>query len=176
MSHRRIHQLILAILATAGILGCDDDRDRLIEQARENASQQAAQNIQMAETARRAAEATQRAIEAQAQTRQDWAKAQEGFDRQRSDIEAERQQIAARRHRDPIIAGAISGAAILLTCLVPAVLAIYMLRSAARDPAESAQLAELLILEMTSVKPVLLGRISGPPALGASDPPALPPR
>lgn len=162
MSHPEIKPLILVILITVGILGCDEDR-RLVEMARESSARQAEQNRQMAEVTRHAAEATRKVVEANT-----------NLDRQRQDLDGERRQIAAQRHRDPLIAAAISSTAILLACLLPLVLAIYMLRCATKDPGDEAQLAELLILEMTSDKPLLLEHLPAPKsASGAA--PSLPP-
>lgn len=159
------HQLIPWIvvpMVLVSILGCDEDR-RLVELARESTARQAEQNRQMADVTRRAAEATQRVVEAQT-----------NLDQQRHELDSERKQIATQRHRDPLIAAAISTSVILLACLLPLVFSIYVLRCASCESSDNTQLAELLVLEMTTDQPRFLERLP-PPMLDSPTPPALPP-
>ena len=70
-------------------------------------------------------------------------------------LEAERKAIAARRHRDPIIANAVTGVGLTLACLLPLVLCWYLLRSV-HDEQDDAIVTEILIEELGSEHPTLL--------------------
>ena len=49
--------------------------------------------------------------------------------RQRDQLEGDRRDIAAQRHRDPLIAAAITNIGLILACLLPLVLCVVILRS-----------------------------------------------
>jgi hypothetical protein len=154
------------------LLGCDEDK-RLVEQSQQSQQRQAAQNHDMAKLNQQVAEGAKRLVEADAKARQDFIQAQQALDRQRAEIVAEQRKLAEQRHRDPIIAGTLSGITILLACLVPLALGIYALSTTYRsDPSDG--LAELLVLELAAEQPTLLDvpRLPAPGPAPAALPPA----
>jgi len=195
---------MLAVTALA-MLGCSQD-DRLARMAKDATERQAEQNREMARLNQEVPQNNQRLIEADAESRREAIQLQRDLierdaggrerldalqretqaavsqerssvDRQREALEQERQQIAAQRNRDPIVAAALTGLAIVLACLAPIVLAIYLLRSAHRHEATDAELAELLVQEIASNRSVLFAPVaSDRPCLTHDDgPPKLPP-
>ena len=78
------------------------------------------------------------------------------LDRQREDMEQERRNIAAQRQRDPIVAQTISAVGLTLACLLPLLLAGYVVYSLNRSSDDNDALSELLIMEMTADQPLLL--------------------
>ena len=172
-NHLRLRNSWL-LLSSVLLTGCDEDQ-RLVEQSQQSQQRQAEQNHQMARLNQQVAEGAKRLVEADAKARQDFIQAQQALDRQREDLMTEQRQLANQRHRDPIIAGALSGITILLACLVPLALGIYALRTTSRsDPSDG--LAELLVLELAADEPTLLTAPQWPsPAPAAAGPVALPP-
>ena len=166
------------ILAARAPLGCSEDA-RLVRVAEEAADRQAGQNREMAQLNREVAEGTKRLVEAEAQSRkevialqQDLRADQADVHRARDRLEVERKQIAAQRHRDPIIANAITGVGLLLACLTPLLLCWYLLRTV-REESDGAVVAEVLIEELMAEHPKLLGPLAADPAQLASDQPVL---
>jgi len=145
--HETKVRLVLIALAIL-IAGCDEEE--LARQANEHAARQAEQSQQITKLNEQVTEGTKRLVEADAQMRQDFLEAHR-------DLESERKQIAAQRHRDPIIANALLDAALLVACLLPIVLAIYVVRNSGRQTSEHG-LAELLVQELASDQPMLLPR------------------
>ncbi|HEY1598553.1 MAG TPA: hypothetical protein VGG64_03070 [Pirellulales bacterium] len=155
----------LLILTTLTIVGCNDHAE-LARQANEHAARQAEQNREMAKLNQHVAEGTKRLVDADAQMRQDFLQAN-------TELEAERKQIAAQRHRDPIIANTLLDAAILIACVLPIVLAIYVVRNLGQQSADDG-LAELLLQELASEEPMLLAHAVASPAIQNHSQPALP--
>lgn len=154
--------LIALIVPT---IGCDEDR-RLAEMAGENARLQAEQNREMSQLNREVAQAHQEVIGLQ----HDLEEQQEGINAERDLLESERRDIAKQRRRDPLVADAVRGAALLLGCLAPLALAAYLLYCL-RDRDEDQVIGELLIEELTTDRPSLLP--SPPPESGDGRPPAI---
>jgi len=158
--------MTLLLLAT----GCSDSRDERFRQlTQQTIRQQAAQNERMAKQSQEIAEASRRLIQGDTEARKDLLTAQKqltselhseraNLDRQREEMEQERRDIAAQRHRDPVIAKAIGAVGVTLACLLPLLLAAYIIRAVTRDSDESAALSELLVVEMTAEQPLLLPR------------------
>ena len=71
-------------------------------------------------------------------------------------MEQERRDIAAQRHRDPIVAQTISVVGLTLACLLPLLLAGYVIYALNRSSDDNDALSELLIMEMTADQPLLL--------------------
>ena len=168
--------LVAAILLLA-MVSCDDSGDeRLAWLAQENTRQQAEQNREMAQLNREVAQAHQELIGLQHNLEEQ----QVQINDQRDLLESERREIANHRHRDPIIAAAISNVGLVLACLIPLALAGYLLYCL-RDQKDDPVVAELLIEEMISEQPTLLppprtgiARIEGqqrpePPSLAQAD-------
>jgi hypothetical protein len=191
---KRKTMLILLIAGLATMIGCDGDR-RLAEMAQDATRRQAEQNQEMIRLNREVAASHQRVIEADAQSRQEVLQVQRelierdeqgrqelnalqrdsqtaihqersSLDHQHEKLDDERKEIAKQRNRDPIVAAAITGLGVILACLAPIVLAIYLLRAVHRQEPTDAELAELLVQEMASDRSVLFGSVGhGPPCL-----------
>ncbi len=85
---------------------------------------------------------------------------------QRDKLEGERREIAQERIRDPIIAEAIVQFGLLLACLLPLVLAgymVYTLRHTASQ--DDAVVAEFLVADLVAEHPLLLGPPTQPALL-----------
>jgi hypothetical protein len=158
--------------------GCADSRDERFRQLAQQAlHEQSEQNKRLAAQSQQIAEASRRLVEGDAEARKDLLAAQKqltselhseraNLDRQREEMEKERRNIAAQRHRDPIIAQTIAAFALTLACLLPLLLAAYIIWAVTQNGDDSAGLSELLILEMAAEKPLLLPALERPvPAL-----------
>ncbi len=156
------------------VAGCADSRDeRLAKLAQQALSEQSEQNKRLAEQSKQIAEAARRLVEGDAEARKDLLAAQKqlsselhservNLDRQREEIEQERRSIAAQRHRDPVIAQAIGAVGLTLACLLPLLLAGYIVYTLNRSSDDNDALSELLIMEITAEKPKLLPMTSQP--------------
>jgi multidrug resistance efflux pump len=158
----------LFLLATAG---CDED-DRVAKMATQAAQRQAEQNLQMAQLRGQVAEGSKRLVEADARARaeltalqHDLQQSQADLRRQRDQLEADRRGLAAERGRDPIIAAAITTLGLVLACLLPLLLCIYVLRGLRGSAETEAAVAEVLLAEFTDDVPVLLPPPQPTPAL-----------
>jgi len=150
------------------VSGCADSRDeRFRRLAQQALREQAEQNQRMADQSREIVAASRRLVEGDAAARKDLLAAQRqltselhseraSIDRQREEMEEERRTIASQRHRDPVIAQAISAVGLTLACLLPLLLAGYIIRAVNQNGDDSAALSELLVLEITSEQPLLL--------------------
>ncbi len=170
--------LTLTILAT----GCSED-ERLAEIARQSTQHQAEQNQEMARLNREVAESHKRLIEAEGQAREEVLQLQrtvverdrEGrrelaqlqrhlektateerrhLDRQKEALDQERKEIAQQRHRAPILAATITSLGLTLACLLPLVLAIYLLRAVRSEDPPEEELTLLLTRELLAERPV----------------------
>ena len=171
--------VVRAVAAAAVIVmtGCADPPDkRLADLAQQSLNQQSHQSEQLAKQSEQVAATAHELVAADARSRQDLiaslAKLQEQiqaqhavFDRQRDELERERRELAAQRGRDPIIAQAIGALGVTLACLLPLVLAGYVLYTVnhTSPPADADAVSEVLIGEIVSATPELL---SGPGAAG----------
>ena len=167
----------------ATMIGCSSSDDRLIELSHSKASPaKPSRTKQMARQSQQVAEASKQLVQADAQARQELIAAQtqlqEGLqtergslDRQHEDLEAERKQIAAQRHRDPIVAAAIMHIGVLLACLLPLVVCIYLLRTL-KDSEPEGELCNLLVEELVSPEPKFLPLLT--PPVQPAEPEALP--
>lgn len=137
--------IALMSLVVAGIAGCDDENARVAEVAREAANRQAEQNKVMADLQTH-----------MTSLQQDVQKSQVEVGRQRDLLEGERREIAAQRHRDPIIAAVLMDVGLVLACLAPLVLALYVLRSLGDAGQTESAMTEVLITELVADKPLFL--------------------
>jgi hypothetical protein len=82
-------------------------------------------------------------------------------------LEQERRQLAAQRGRDPIIAQAIGAIGVTVACLLPLLLAGYVLYTVNRaSPEDDSQaVSDVLIGEMVSSAPELLPAPAAMPQL-----------
>jgi hypothetical protein len=164
---------ILTLTSVAITVGCDESR-RLAEQAARNTEMQASQNHEMARVNREVAEGSRRLVAADAEARRQVLAIQKDLQTERQQIavgrdalEAERQQMAAQRHRDPVVAAAITNTGIILACLLPLALCGYLLHSLCGRSSEEA-IGDVLLMDLVSESPLLL-----PPAQ-RQDQPRLP--
>jgi hypothetical protein len=166
--------LVMAAVASMGAGGCEDDNARLAEYAKNSVDQQTRQNEQIArqnqevtQQNRQVAEAAQKLVEADARARQEMVSAQKALqeglhverltlDQQRQGLEDVREQLARERYWDPVIAEAIGGCGVLLACLLPLMICLYVLRTLQTGSGDEAVLNELLVSELTGERPQLL--------------------
>lgn len=146
-------------LTLVGMIGCSKppDRDgRLAELTQQSLQTQSEQNEQMAEQSRQTAEAARHLVEEDAKARREMIEShaklrhelQEervGIEQQRSEMENERRELAVQRGRDPIIAETIGAVGVILACLLPLLLAAYVLYTAHRNKDDTETLNELLV-------------------------------
>jgi hypothetical protein len=147
--------LLLAVTLIALLVGCDEDK-RVSQVATEAADRQAEQNREIAYQNRQVSGTTQALVEADARSRKELIALQQQLEAEQAEVakgrdqlEAERKEIATQRERDPIIAAAITGTAVLLACLLPAVICWHLLRTAHDEKADP-ELTEVLIAELVT--------------------------
>jgi hypothetical protein len=149
-----------------------------LDLAQQSLAQQARQSEQLAQQSRQVTEAARQLVAADAQARQELVagmtqlqqriQTQRGeFDRQRDTLERERRELAAQRGRDPIIAQAIGAIGVTVACLLPLLLAAYVLYTVNRaSPEDDSQaVSDVLIGEMVSSAPELLPGPAATPQL-----------
>ena len=180
----RMSAALLTLLAIVGCSPAPDMRDqRLAEFAKQSVAQQAQQNDHLARQSQAVVEQSQKLAEAgrelvaqDAAARREMVSAQQGLNAQlnqqratidagRDDLEQERRQIAEQRHRDPIVSASIQTAGLLLACLLPLLVCVFIIRQMGRHEPEDAAVAELLVCELTSDQPRLLPGPAWRPAL-----------
>jgi hypothetical protein len=173
--------MILVVLA-----GCESD-ERIVKLSERSLERQAEQNQQIAQQSREVTAATRAVVEADAAARGELIATQQrlqlelqtersSLDQQHRQLEAERRTLAASRHREPILAGAISGAALLAACILPLLICLYVLR--ALTPTEpELQLANVFVDELVTDTrlPILARRFSTKQLEGSESPTLLPP-
>jgi len=145
------------------IIGCSDER--LVQLSREHEACQAEQNLRMADLRKCVADGSKRPIEAEAESRDKLLAMQDNLrgdqatvGEQRDKLESERREIARERIRDPIIAEAIVQVGLCLACLLPLVLAGYLIYAMKHTASQDdAVVTELLVVELVSEKPLFLG-------------------
>ena len=172
------HKLIIpiAVLLTLTTIGCNEEENkRLAEMAERHLERQAEQNRQVTELQHEVAEASRRLVEADAQARQEMVTLQREVQaernevgRQRDLLEDERRDLAAQRRLDPIVAAAITNVGLLLACLLPLVLCWYLLHRRV-EPADDQAVAEVLLEDLVTDRPLLLPRSDSVRAIGLRD-------
>lgn len=163
--------IVAALMLTA--IGCDEEENkRLAEMAERHLERQAEQNRQVTELQREVAEGSRRLVEADAQARQEMVALQREVQAERSEVgrqrdllEGERRDLAAKRRLDPIVAAAITNIGLLLACLLPLVLCWYLLQRRV-EPADDQAVAEVLLEDLVSDRPLLLPLTDGVRAIG----------
>ena len=160
-----VAMLMMTLLLAAG---CDDSRDeRFRRLAQQALREQSEQNKRMADQNREIAEASKHLVENDSQARKEMIAAhgtlqkelqteRTNIHQQLSDLESERREISKQRGRDPIIAQAIGAVGLTLSCLLPLLLAGYVIYSLNRRSDDSDALSEMLVMEMTADQPLLL--------------------
>ena len=175
---KRTQIAIVPILMLLTVIGCSDTPDmrdqRLAEFAQQAVKEQARQNDrmadqsqavveeshQLAETAKELvehdAEASRELIAAQQELTSQVNDQQATVDAGRGQLEQDRREIAEQRHRDPIVATAIQNTGLIIGCLLPLIVAVYVIRQMQSQEPDHAAVAEMLVLEVTSDEPRLL--------------------
>jgi hypothetical protein len=154
---------IASLSLMAGLLtcGCRPTDQRLTELAQSSLEQQSRQSEAVAENSRQVAEATRELVQAEAEARDQFIQSRrelqseivesyQRIDEARQQLEAERKLIAAQRHRDPIIAEAIGGVALLISALLPFLIIGQLLYSLNRNGPDEAAVSSLLISEIAN--------------------------
>ena len=165
--------LNLTVLSVIAITGCDSN-ERLAELAQHDLETQHAQNETIARQSsavvnesHQLAVAAKELVSQDAKARQELIAAEHDLhgqlheertqvDRARAILDDERRAIASQRQRDPVIGAAIQGAAVLLGCLMPLLLAGYALKQLGQVHREPAELAEILLTDLTESDPILV--------------------
>jgi len=157
--------VMAALFLTAG---CSESRDeRLVVMAEKNIAEQVRQNERMAAQSVQIAEASKRLVEADSQARQEMLQAQAALqdeiqgarnnvDRQRDLLESERREIADQRYRDPIVAESIGAVGLTIACLLPLMLAGYVVHCLRHTVDGDEALSELLVMELAGEQPGVL--------------------
>ena len=127
-------------------VGCDEEK-RMVELARESATQQADQNKEMARVNQELA----RSRSDQVRLQQELQKQQGEINTQRDALESERRGIAKERRRDAILAVVLEHAGLIIACSAPLLLAGYALCKLSRNTGED--LSDFLVDELTSKNP-----------------------
>ena len=165
--------LLPAILLICLIVGCGGNDERLVKMANDHDARQAEQNQHMADLQKQVAEGSKRLIEADALSREKFLTIQNNLradaaaiGQQRDALEADRREIAAQRNRDPIVAAAIIQVGLWLACLLPLILAGYLVYAMRHSPSQDdAIVAEFLITDIAAEHPLLLGPPTSPEPL-----------
>ena len=157
---------ILTIVLLLAVVGCESDE--LARAVRETAEQQRKLIQLQSEVARSATEL----VEADAKARTELAALQRDLQQdqaevgqQRDQLEQDRRDMAHQRHRDPLIAAAITNLGLVLACLLPLVLCFVILRSLQDPDADEEALTEFLVHEIVAEQPRLLSAEPQSPAL-----------
>ncbi|NQV25791.1 MAG: hypothetical protein HQ518_15645 [Rhodopirellula sp.] len=175
MIHLRSVTMVAAVHLLATIVGCGRSPDeRLAEFAQQTMAEQRQQNDRMADQSQavvkeshQLAEAAKEIVEHDAEARREMIAAQQELTSQLNEqqsaiytghemLEQDRREIAEQRHRDPIIAAVIQNFGLVIACLLPLLVSVFVIRQMQSQEPEHAAVAELLTLELTSDEPRLL--------------------
>jgi hypothetical protein len=164
--------LSLMLTAATGCVGRDETIAQL---AVESSAQQARQSEQVAQAsahltvgAQHLAESSGRSQESLVALQRELQAEQATIGRQRDALDAERRDLAREQRTAPIIAMALQQLGLWIACLLPLVLAWYVLRGSAVTDSDQA-LAEVLIEDLVASESATLPR----PATSLA-PPAIP--
>ena len=174
MKHLRRVTMCLALLIP-GIVGCGRAPDeRLAEFAQQSMAEQRKQNDRIAdqsqavvEESHQLAEAAKELVEHDAEARRELIAAQTELTTQLNEqqsaiyighdrLELDRRDIADQRHRDPIVAAVIQDFGLVVACLLPLLVSVFVIRQMQSQEPDHAAVVELLTLELTSEQPLLL--------------------
>ena len=142
----------------------------MAEQVRQN-ERMADQSQAVVEESHQLAEAAKELVERDAEARRELITAQQELTTQLNEqqsaiytghdqLEQDRREIAEQRHRDPIVAAVIQNFGLVIACMLPLIVAVYVIRQMQSQEPDHAAVAELLTLELTSAEPRLLPGVS----------------
>jgi len=154
----------LWILTTMLAVGCGSPDSRYADLAEQVVAEQSQQNAQVAKQTRQIAEASRQLVEADADARREIITAHERLqsnvgqqriivDQQREALESERRELATERHRAPVVAGAITGAGLLIAMVLPLIVCIYLVRYLATSPEPAVEMVQILANEIVAEEP-----------------------
>lgn len=157
---------LLLVLGLTGIVGCDTDDERLVGLSEKSADRQAEQNAFIAKQSQETTQATRDLVAADAKARAELLQAQRSLqhelqvergrlDARREQLDQQQLDLTVAEQREPVIAQSILVTGILLACLLPLAVCIYVLR-AVQDDATSGDLTNLLAQELISADPVFV--------------------
>ncbi len=165
-----MHRKLIPIALLASTIGCQNDNDRVAELASRHATQQSELSRETVELQTELVEGTRQLVEADSQSRKDFLEREGKLDVQRAEIgqrhdelESERREIARQRYRDPIIANSVTVIGALLACLLPLLLAGYLLKSQL-DEQDDHAITEVLLEEIAAAHSAFVR--SNAPTLG----------
>jgi hypothetical protein len=175
MIHLRRVAMCLALLMLGVVGGCGRSADeRLADLAQQTMTEQVRQNDRMAdqsqavvEESHQLAETAKALVEHDAEARRELIAAQQELTSQlngqqsaiftgHEQLEQDRREIAEQRHRDPIVAAVIQDFGLAIACLLPLLVAVFVIRQMHSQEPDHAAIVELLTLELTSEEPRLL--------------------
>ena len=175
MIHLRSVAMFAAVLLLANIAGCGRSPDeRLADFAQQTMTEQIKQNDRMAdqsqavvEESHQLAEAAKELVQHDAEARRELIAAQTELTSQLNSqqatiyaghhrLEQDRRLIADQRHRDPIVAAVIQNFGLVIACLLPLLVSVFVIRQMQSQEPDHAAVVELLTLELTSDEPRLL--------------------
>jgi hypothetical protein len=150
----------LLLAMTIGLLlpilsGCDDDERQEVNRSRAQVAEASRQLVQADAKARGEVVALQR----------DLQQGQADLGRQRDQLENDRRQYADQRIRDPILANTILDVGMILACLLPLALCIFLVLGLRDHSQTDSALTEILVEEIAGESPVLLPSTSRSSAL-----------
>jgi hypothetical protein len=167
--------MCLALLMLGVVGGCGRSPDeRLADFAQQSMAEQRKQNDRIAdqsqavvEESHQLAETAKALVEHDAEARRELIAAQQELTSQlngqqsaihtgHQQLEHDRREIAEQRHRDPIIAAVIQNFGLAIACLLPLLVAVFVIRQMHSQEPDHAAIVELLTLELTSEEPRLL--------------------
>lgn len=160
----KIVTFVIPTILLLMLTGCGSSTDdRLVKMAQEQVARQAEQSRQAAELHKQLVEGSRQLVQAEAKAREELTTLQHDLradqaevGRQRDQLETERRQIADQRHRDPIIAAAIMDLGLVLACLLPLGVAVYVLWVVGHSRQSGDAVTELLVEELVADQPRLL--------------------
>lgn len=170
--------LILLILPALLTAGCGSKDDRLVNMAQEHEKRQAEQSQQMARMQHEVAEGARKLVEEDAKAREALTNMQDKLrsdqatiGTQRDALEADRREIASQRNRDPIVAASIMQVGLYVACLLPLILAGYLVYATRHTAsADDAIVTEFLVTDIAAAHPLLLGPPPSPEPLQLPEP------
>lgn len=151
----------LMLIAIATMAGCQTESERLVEMASRHADEQSQLSRETIELQTQLAEGTRQLVEADSRARRDFialeaslGERQAELAKRHDELEDERRAIAKKRHYDPVVANAVLALGSLLACLLPLLLAAYLLRMQFGEPEEHS-VTELVLGEFGARQPEL---------------------
>jgi len=163
-------RITLMLILLTGASCNSDENSRVAELATQQLERQADQNRRMSELQQEVASGSRKLVEADANARQEMITLQREMQTERNEIghqrdqlEVERRDIADSRHRDPIIAAAITRVAFVVVSLLP-LLVCWLLLQQKVEPADKNEITELLLDDLVSAESRLM-----PPATSKPD-------